>query len=173
MKLEERLNEIIDEKGDRIEKLEKEVESLNNEKDFSRVKWQQHSAFQNDDFYKPLPYPRLEMRLSRLSLDNWYEIEWVYGLVYKHSTDTFSEKIDLLCFIPMGRTTSNGGRFTFSDWLEQDGSIQLPFRDGMHIYAESLVLNLPAYITCYEEKKWNKIENKGWGLDCVPKMKSP
>ena len=169
MKLEERLNEIIEEKDETIDDLEREVEKLKREMDISRLSWQMHTAFQNDDFYKHLPYPRLEMRLNRLSKDDWYSIEWIYGLVYKHATDVNE---NTLLFVPLGRTTSSGGKATFDNWTTQ-GKLQLPFRDGLHIYAESLVLNLPAFIVCKEMGQWNKIEDEGWSLgDTIPKMKN-
>jgi hypothetical protein len=168
MKLEERLNEIIEEKDDQIAKLESEVESLKQEMDLSKTSWQRISAFNNDIFYKQLPFPRLEMRLNKLSPD-WYSIEWVYGLVYKHVTDISN---DTLLFIPMGRTTSSGGRCNFENWITR-GELRLPFRDGSHIYVESLVLNLPAFIVCQEKGIFNKIEHQGWGIKAdLPKMKS-
>jgi hypothetical protein len=167
MKLEERLNEIISEKDDRITELEAEVESLRADTELTRTAWQRISAFKNDDFYKQLPFPRLEMRLNKLSPD-WYSIEWVYGLVYKHITDVDN---DTLLFIPMGRTTSSGGRCEFENWVDEDG-LRLPHRDGAHIYVESVVLNLPAFIVCQEKQICNKIEDQGWGIkDGIPKMK--
>lgn len=161
MKLEERLNEIIEEKEDQIIELEKKVEELENNADMSRLSWQMHFAFKNEGIFANLPYPRLEMRLNRLSKDNWYSIEWLYGLVYKHDTDTHN---DVLYFVPLGRTTSNGSDATFQNWVEEDNTLQLPFRDGRHIYAESLAFNMPAYIICPEMGMWNKIENQGWDL---------
>ena len=167
MKLEERLNEIISEKDDRIYELNTEIETLKSEADLMKTSWQRISAFQNDVFYKQLPYPRLEMRLNKLSPD-WYSIEWIYGLVYKHYTDIDN---DTLLFIPMGRTTSSGGRCCFENWYN-DGQLHLPFRDGAHIYVEGQVLNLPAFIVCHEKKIFNKIEDQGWGLtSSIPKMK--
>lgn len=167
MKLEERLNEIISEKDDRITELEAEVESLRADAELTKTAWQRISSFKNDDFYKQLPFPRLEMRLNKLSSD-WYSIEWVYGLVYKHCTDVNN---DTLLFIPMGRTTSSGGRCSFDTWIG-DSELNLPHRDGAHIYVESVVLNLPAFIVCPEKQVWNKIEDQGWGIkDGIPKMK--
>ncbi len=169
MKLEERLNEIIEEKDERIAELERRVENMEYESDISRLRWQMHTSFQNDEFYKQLPYPRLEMRFNRLSKDDWYSIEWIYGLVYKHVTDI---KTDTLLFIPISRSESSGGNRTFENWLVSD-KLQLPFRDGLHIYAESLTFNLPAYIVCKEKEVWNKIDDHGWYLkETLPQMKS-
>jgi hypothetical protein len=169
MKLEERLNEIIEEKDDKIQELENKIEELENRADLERVAWQRHFAFKNEGIFKSLPYPRLEMRLNRISKDNWYSIEWLYGLVYKHDTE---KENDTLYFVPLGRTTSNGGNTTFENWVEKDGTLQLPFRDGRHIFTESITFNLPAYIVCPEKNKWNKITDKGWDLRSIHKMKS-
>lgn len=166
MKLEERLNEIISEKEDKIEELEKEIADLTEQQDLSRLKWQMASVFKHEGFYKELPYPRLEMRLNRLSKNDWYSIEWLYGLVYKHITDVDN---DTLIFSPLGHTTSSGGKATFENWMT-DGKLQLPFRDGLHIYAESLIFKIPAFIVCREKEVWSRIEDQGWGLGNVPAM---
>ncbi len=172
MTLEERLNEIIEEKDDKIQELENRIEQLEGEADLTRVSWQRHFAFKNEGVLSSLPYPRLEMRLNRVSKDNWYSIEWLYGLVYRHDTDTYNENATLY-FVPLSKTTSNGGDTTFQHWQNKDGSLQLPFRDGRHIYIESLALNLPAYISCPEMGLYNKITDQGWGLkDSLSKMKS-
>lgn len=162
MKLEERLNEIIEEKDDQINDLENKVELLEARLDYANHVWQHHFSFQEDEFYDQMPYPRLEMRLRRLSKDNWYNIEWVYGLVYKHVTDTFSESKTLL-FIPFSRTTSSGGTGELSWRIKEGNKLDLPHRDSLHIYIESLMLKIPAYIVCEEMKIFNKIEDQGWG----------
>lgn len=169
MKLEERLNEIIEEKDDKIQELENRIEELETQADIERLKWQMHFAFKNEGIFKGLPYPRLEMRLNRLSKDNWYSIEWLYGIVYKHDSQTEN---DILYFVPLGQTTSSGGDSTFESWVEDDGSLLLPLRDGRHIYTASLTFNIPAYIVCAEKNKYNKIENQGWYMEeSLPKMK--
>jgi hypothetical protein len=169
MKLEERLNEIIEEKESKIEELENEVERLKSQFDLSRLNWQMHSIFKNDDFNKQMPYPRLEMRLRRTSKDNWYSIEWIYGLVYKHYSDTHC---DTLLFIPFSATTSNGGDGTFESRY-RNGKLELPRRDGFHIYAESKVFGLPAFIVCHEKNIFQPIEIEGfYHNDKLLKMKS-
>jgi hypothetical protein len=94
------------------------------------------------------------MFLNRISERNWYSIEWVYGIVYKHFADTSNNNF---LFIPLSKTTSNGGQGTFESHLE-DGKLQLPFRDGLHIKVEALSLNLPAYISCPEKGIIHEIE---------------
>lgn len=171
MTLEERLNSEIEERDERIEELERKIDQLEGEADLTRIAWQRHFAFKNEGIFSLMPYPRLEMRLNRVSKDNWYSIEWLYGLVYRHDTDTYNERATLY-FVPLGLTTSNGGDTTFQNWQNDDGTLDLPFRDGRHIYIESLALNLPAYIVCPEMGLFNKIEDQGWDLKrSLEKMK--
>jgi hypothetical protein len=169
--IEERLNEIISDKDDKIEALERQVENLTADLNYANHAWQHHFAFQNDEFFKQMPFPRLEMRLRRLSKDSWYSIEWVYGLVYKHAIDTFGEDNDTLRFIPISKTTSNGGRGTVDNWCK-DGKLNLPFRDSLHIHAESKIFNLPAFIICEEIGVINKIERQTDNSEVLSKMKS-
>lgn len=169
--LEERLNEIITEKEDQIEVLERKVESLTADLDYANHAWQHHIAFENSDFYKQMPVPRLEMRLKRTSKDSWYSIEWVYGLVYRHAADTFSDDNNMLRFIPFSKTTANGGRGTVDNWCK-GGKLDLPFRDSLHIHTESKVFNLPAFIVCEEIGVINKIERQTDNAKVIEKMKS-
>lgn len=113
-----------------------------------------HRPFENDAFSKQMGYPRFEMRLRRISEDNWYSIEWLYGLVYKHFADTNN---NMLRFIPFSLTNANGGKGTFESWVK-DGKLDIPFRDGVHIRADALLFNLPAYIVCREMNICQKIE---------------
>jgi hypothetical protein len=152
--LEERLNDIISEKDDQISELESKIEALESRLDYSRWQWQQHEAFDNDEFSRQMPFPRLEMRMIRRSKDSWYSIEWIYGLVYKHYGDLYN---NMLRFIPFSLTTSNGGHDTFERRLI-DGKIDLPYRDGTHIRSESALLNLPAFIVCREKGMCQKID---------------
>lgn len=152
--LEERLNEIIDQKDDQIYELENKIERLENEADLSRVSWQRHIAFENTGMSAKLPFPRLEMRLERTSKDNWYSIQWLYGIVYKHITAVNGP---ILYFVPLSLTTSSGGSGSFDHW-RQNEKLQLPYRDGVHIKLDSKVFNLPAFIVCYEKGVYEKIE---------------
>lgn len=154
MTIEERLNETIEEKDDQISELQSKIQELEQRLDYSRWQWQQHEAFDNDEFSKQMPYPRLEMRMIRRSKDSWYSIEWIYGLVYKHYSDLYN---NMLRFMPFSLTTCSGGRDTFESRLRL-GKIELPYRDGTHIRSEAMLFNLPAYIVCREKGMCQEID---------------
>lgn len=169
MTLEERLNEQLSEKEQEIEELQNKIEALESKFDWDRQNWQLHSAFEEDAFSREMPFPRLEMRITRTSKDNWYSIEWTYGLVYKHYGDIGGK---MLKFIPFGCTTGSGGTGTFDQWYK-NGKLDLPFRDGVHIRSESLILNLPAYIICREKGIFHKIDLESDLIaGHLPKMRS-
>jgi hypothetical protein len=158
MKLEERLNEIIEEKDTQIEELQEKIEKLELQSDLQKLEYQMHEYFKETDLQKKLPVPRLEMRFSRLKNhrgdDNWYNVCWKYGIVYKHYAETHN---DTMLFIPISQTTSNGGDGTFNSHFH-DGRLDTPFRDGVHIYADSKLFDLPAFIICEEKNISQKIE---------------
>lgn len=154
MDLNEKLHEEIGEKIKVIEELKKRLEDVKQKQRLRNLRWQIHEAFDDDTFSKQMPYPRLEMRMERLSKDNWYEIHWIYGLVRKNYYDIGN---DILYFIPFNCTTSNGGDGTFESRYNK-GSLELPRRDSFHIAADSLLLNLPAYIVCREKNICQEID---------------
>lgn len=169
MTLAERLNAQIEEKEERIQELEAELEVKERQFDLNMLTWQMHRSFENDEFSKQMPFPRLEMRLTRVSPDNWYAIEWTYGLVCKHYSDMGN---DTLLFIPFSRTDSSGGTGKFENWLHE-AKLDQPHRDSFHIRADALVLNLPAYIICREKNICEKIDFDGYNIDqLVTKMRS-
>ena len=88
-----------------------------------------------------LPVPRLQIKLITHSE---YEYEWLYALVYRHTTDGF-EGEDRLTMIPMGRTVSSGGHIHDRYDSVDEMLRSLPFRDGTHIRRDAAQLNLPAY----------------------------
>lgn len=152
MTLEERLNEILEEKENQIEKLQKKIEDLQAQSDYRQLEYQMHQYFKETDLQNKLPVPRLEMRFERLKSvnrrnDDWYHVRWHYGIVYKHYAETEN---DTMLFIPLSQTTSNGGDGTFESHF-RNGRLDTPYRDGVHIFAESKLFNLPAYIICEEE----------------------
>lgn len=169
--VEERLNDIISEKENEINSLEDKIASLEHQLDYHKWSWCRHQIIEDDEFYKDIPYPRLEMFLKRISENSWYEIEWVYGIVYKHFSDAgYNNK---LLFIPFSQTNSRGGGKDFTSHFH-DGKLELPFRDGLHIKTEAQVLNLPAYISCRENGIIQKIdtnEDTDHVLDVINKMK--
>lgn len=156
--IEERLNETIEEKELKIEELQEKIEALENNSDLQNLAYQMHEYFKETELQKKLPVPRLEMRFKRdkFSIDNnnWYNVTWKYGIVYKHYAETHN---DTMLFIPLGQTTSNGGDGTFNNFF-RGGKLNTPFRDGVHIFAASKLFNLPAYIICEEMNISQKIE---------------
>lgn len=171
MKLNERLNEIIEEKQSIIDELSEKIEQM--EDDLNLRKWAHllPSNFKESELQKTLPYPRLEMRFKRIESysgqKDWYNVEWLYGIVYKHYTDISN---DSMLFIPLGRTTSSGGGADFEKYY-YDKKLELPFRDSHHILAESKVFNMPAYIICEEMNIVQEIELKDATLSGLNKMK--
>ncbi len=154
--IEERLNDIISEKENEIDKLNDKVSDLESLLNYHKWSWCRHQIIDKSiDLYKDIPFPRLEMMLSRVSENNWYEIEWIYGLVYGHYSNVGYN--NNLLFIPFSKTTSRSGAGTFESHFN-DGKLELPFRDGVHIKAEALTLNLPAYISCAEKGIIQKLE---------------
>lgn len=158
MKLEERLNLIIEEKESEIKELQDKIEKIEYQSDLKKLDYQMHEYFKESDLQKTLPVPRLEMRFKRLKNnvvnDNWYNVSWHYGIVYKHYSETDN---DTMLFIPLSHTTSNGGNGNFESYLH-DGRLDTPFRDRVHIFAESKLFNLPAFIICEEKNIAQKIE---------------
>lgn len=158
MKLEERLNEIIEEKENQIEELQDKLNNLEIQSDLRKLDYQMHEYFKESELQKKLPVPRLEMRFERLKNwrgdDNWYNVLWRYGIVYKPYAETHN---DTMLFIPFSQTTSNGGDGTFNHYL-RNGRLDTPYRDGVHIFADSKLFNLPAYIICEEMNISQKIE---------------
>lgn len=152
MTLEERLNNILEEKEIENNELRDKIEELELKSDLSNLEYQAHQYFKESELQKELPVPRLEMRFMRhnnygVVSDNWYSVSWHYGIVYKHYSEIDN---DTMLFIPISRTTSNGGRGDFESFLT-DGRLDTPFRDGLHIFADSKIFNLPAYIICEEK----------------------
>lgn len=156
--VEERLNDIISEKESHIYDLENQLDELKGALDYQKWGWCRHERIEGDtELYKDIPYPRLEMFMNRVSKNDWYEIEWVYGLVYSHFSDaSYNTK---LLFIPFSKTTSSGGKGTFESRMI-DGKLETPFRDSLHIKTEANLLNLPAYISCIEKGIIQKLDTK-------------
>lgn len=122
---------------------EKRIEELENIVDFFRNKYfADHQIIDEKEKtkeypgYNKLPLPRIEMRINPLRED-WYEIEWIYGIVYKHFDDN-------VLFIPLSKTTSSGS----SHERMKQGKIELPFRDGLHVRVDAKVFNMDAFVLC-------------------------
>lgn len=97
--------------------------------------------------YDKLPLPRMEMQINPLTKD-WYEVEWLYGLVYRHYDDS-------IMFIPFGRSTLSS---SLNKDMANGGTLVFPHRDGLHIRVEMKMLNLHGYVICQD-----RIERIGKG----------
>jgi hypothetical protein len=125
----ERLERLLDEKDRQIAELEERMQALTDESERT-WDWARHQLLEGDS---ALPVPRLEMRCRNLG--DWWNWEWLYGIVYRHLTGT-------VVFVPLGHTKVGGdGRPP----IRGDGSIRLPFRDGEHIYHDMKQLGLPGF----------------------------
>ena len=82
-----------------------------------------------------IPVPRLEIRYFDYK-SNGYNLIAIYSLIYKHLLGDIIN-------IPFGHTKIDSGRGTP---VYEDGTLDMPFRDGAHIKNEMLQLNLPAYV---------------------------
>lgn len=132
--------EIIDRMGDEIKQLKRDIqwhEEIGN--------WMVHRSVNEEEMdarypgYKKLPLPRFEMIIAptkNFRGEEWYSVEWAYGIVYMHY-------IDGVKFIPLGRTTGNGGHPRL-----KRGEIEFPYRDGLHIRTEMKVFDLKGYVMC-------------------------
>ncbi|KAF6630537.1 hypothetical protein H6F38_13985 [Paenibacillus sp. EKM208P] len=87
-----------------------------------------------DEFF----LPRLQIKCVNISSD--YRItEWKYELVYKHFDND-------IAYVSLGSTKRETGRTEIP--LNEDGTLDLPFRDGVHIKHDAIQLNLPAFAIC-------------------------
>jgi hypothetical protein len=136
------LEKTIEEQEDKIAELEEVINTYERGKDFMvhRIINEKEKSKLYPSYDK-LPLPRLEMQINPLR-ENWYYIEWIYGIVYKHYDDS-------LMFIPLGQTTANGdfsrlrnARTRISD------SFNLPHRDGLHIRTEMKLFGLRGFVLC-------------------------
>lgn len=134
MKAIERLEQLLDEKSERIEELESELQELKDDSE-ADWKWARHTTLKENP--ENLPVPRLEIRWQKLSEDG-YLSQWDYALIYKHTLGN-------LVRIPLGQTKTQGGNGKPPIHL---GEIRTPFRDGVHICQDSEQLKLPAFAIC-------------------------
>lgn len=124
----ERLEELLNERDERIAELEAEAEAKKLVEDWA---WVRHTQPAETD----LPVPRLEMRWTQRDQWNWVAR---YGLVYRHF-------LGHLVHVPFGETTRNGSgaRSPITE-----GKVDTPFRDGAHIACDAARLKLPAFAIC-------------------------
>lgn len=134
-------DQIIDDQAEEIEQLKNQIKWYE-----QAANWMFHRVVNEKKMekqypgYNKLPFPRFEMVITPTdsgSGQEWYSIEWLYGIVYKHFTD------DIL-FIPMSKTTSSGSDFA----RMKRGKIEYPRRDGVHVRTEMELFNLKGYVLC-------------------------
>lgn len=136
MTLEERLNQMLDNKDDDIRALQKRVEGLEQMLRGAESGWAMHRDAPAEQV---LPVPRLEVEIKRTG---HLSMEWEYRLVMRHF-------LGHCVVVPLGHTRSTGG--TPDPWppreRQQDGTVrmQLPFRDGCHFNHDAKAFGWPAY----------------------------
>ena len=94
-----------------------------------------------------LPVPRLEIRYFNYEFEDNYNLVAVYSLIYKHFLGEITS-------LPFGYTRAG---YPSKTPINEDGTLQLPFRDGAHIKNEMEQLKLPAYVIYNEQ--YQVIEN--------------
>lgn len=137
--VDERLQELLDLRDARIERLEEELGDVRdklecaeaNLEHMSRHGWMLKRLLPAE---QTLPVPRLELTVVRSSEE---ELNWYYRIVYRHfDGDVVS--------LPISQTRSRG----HTREPIHDGLIDLPLRDGVHIHHDMAHLSLPAFIVC-------------------------
>lgn len=118
---------------------------------------------------KKLPLPRLELRWSKprfnpktMREDTWTNRTCTYSLVLpiseKDIRSNTKDKIGVLKSktIVISKTNVSGGCNPYP--VKEDGSIDIPYRDGVHIEwdNESLGGHLPMIVIC--GKKWKLLD---------------
>ena len=149
----EKLNDEVEEKKEKIERLENELSHIN---DFHVNRWQHHKGvrLEKTDARNKLPLPRLEMIYSIKD----YQIVWLYGLAFKPFWFLHGTGPDYI-FLPFSRTISSGEDITN---LEKQHTL-LPFRDGLHIKHDSMILDLPMFFIHLNKNESVEIENDSKG----------
>ena len=133
MTAEERLQELLDQKDEELEKLQSKVWKLEEQAERDHL-WTQHLSDETAD-EGGLPVPRLEIVWhDRGSKHRGYRWLIRYDLVKYHLVGEINR-------IPMGSTQSDSTRPP----ITPDGEVDLPFRDGAHIKFDALELGLPAF----------------------------
>src|SRR5690554_5698969 len=82
--------------------------------------------------------PRLQIRCEHEEGD-YFNQTWIYELVYEHFVDGVVK-------VKLGETKRESGSGVQP--VNEDGTLDLPIRDGAHIKHDSIHLNLPAFAIC-------------------------
>jgi len=131
MKTLKRLEQMLDQKDERIEELETELQKLTDESERT-WEWARHRTLKTNP--DNLPVPRLEMRWHQETEDGYLQ-RYDYSLIYRHT-------LGHLVMIPLGQTRTQGGKGPPPIY---NGQLYTPFRDGVHICNDSQQLGIPAF----------------------------
>ncbi len=129
--IEEKLNELLDQKNDEIEKLLNKIEDME-ERLAMNWEWTAHKYCKKDEYN--LPVPRLQLVAFRHKRYGWNRTTWKYSLVYQLLSGNIG-------YIPLGQTEI-GGRLAGT---RPDAKLNLPLREGVDIRYDCLNLRLPAF----------------------------
>jgi hypothetical protein len=123
----ERLQELLDQKDKELEEAQTEMAQLTRELAGTLDGWRRETEIQDDG---KLPVPRLELVYTPSEGRGWMDYKVLYRLVRRHFLG------DLLS-TPLGMTSVHGGMGT--------PPTDLPFRDGAHILYDAAHLKFPAF----------------------------
>ena len=122
----ERLQELLNEADEKIDRLRDERDSLRGVIDGLRDGWCRHTMIDPDP---AMPVPRLEIAYEQHK--EWFSYTATYRMVMVHLLGHHVA-------IPLGQTKVNGGS-------GKPPSEHLPFRDGAHAAHDSVHLGLPLF----------------------------
>ena len=103
--------------------------------------WCHHRHYDKDP-QPELPLPRLEIQLRRVGEEDWWNFEWLYGLMYEHHAHG-------IYFVPFGMTMSSSGRREAPEKPSGEGHYE-PFRESHHVRTDMERFKLPGFYTCRE-----------------------
>lgn len=106
-----------------------------------------------------IPSPRLELRWIQTG-ETWQDRECIYSLVFPLKKNDIRSDFDRgICdaVVELGRTNVGGGNGSAP--IDKNGSVQTPFRDGVHAQhdREALGGKLPIIAICGDV--WTEIPN--------------
>jgi hypothetical protein len=132
--LAERLNKVIEEKEEKIQELQDEASNLRHRLEVAGEFPQAPSPRDTEK----MEVPRLEMVYIPSKRQGWGDYLVIQRLVYQH----FLGHLDW-CGIDWTRVSP--GRSDQDGPAQYDGKVDLPFRSGAHLHANSVLLKMPAY----------------------------
>lgn len=130
----DRLEELLDQRDERIATLEETVEDLQARLE-CKTQWTEHLVDKECDD-GGLPVPRLEITWHPMERSHdGYNMMIRYDLVKRHLCDEIHR-------VPLGATRTTATKVD----RDQNGILFTPFRDGAHIAFDARELRLPAYV---------------------------